>query len=175
MRRKLISAGCAALACSLSLGARAASGCSADRTVSTLVGAGIGAAAAAIPATIVHRHDQSTSHRIVAISITAGAIVGFLAANRDRPCATRSDSSSAGNTILASRSEHSQRGALVGVAIGAVLAAVGSRLYPVGCDLDRPCNSNGTRLGLTLFSAGEGAIAGGLLGSLIGWAWPIYR
>jgi len=26
-----------------------------------------------------------------------------------------------------------------------------------------------------LFSAGEGAIAGGLLGSLIGWAWPSGR
>jgi hypothetical protein len=32
-----------------------ATACSADRTISTLVGAGLGAAAAAIPATIVHR------------------------------------------------------------------------------------------------------------------------
>ena len=49
--------------------AQASHACSTDRAVSTLVGAGLGAAAAAIPATIVHRHDAGRG-------TLAGAVIG---------------------------------------------------------------------------------------------------
>jgi hypothetical protein len=58
--------------------------------------------------------------------------------------------------------------------IGGVLGAVGGTLYNVGCGRD-PCDANRARVNVMLFSAGEGALAGGILGSLIGWAWPAGR
>jgi hypothetical protein len=146
--------------------------CSTDRTVSMLVGAGLGLAAGAIPATIVHRHDQSSSHRIVAGSVAGGALIGLLAASRDRPCVLRADSLHIADAVIASRSGHAKRGALTGVVIGGVVGAAGSAFLNVGCERD-PCN--GSRAPLTLFLGGEGAVAGGILGSLIGWAWPVGR
>ncbi|MGH7618310.1 MAG: YtxH domain-containing protein [Gemmatimonadaceae bacterium] len=165
----------AVLACILSLAvlfprtaeAQANSDCSTDRWVSTLVGAGLGGAAGAIPATIAHRHDQTSSHRIVAVSISAGAVLGFVAAGRDRPCRSHADASHAGDVVLASRSRHASHSALAGVLIGGVVGAAASTLYAV--------DGNRTRVYVTLFSAGEGAIAGGVLGGLIGWAWPVGR
>jgi hypothetical protein len=154
--------------------AQSSSACNTDRTLSTLVGAGLGGAAGAIPATIVHRHDQTSSHRIVTVSISAGAVIGFIAAGRDHPCMSRPDSSPIADAVVATRSRHAGHGALAGVVIGGVLGAVGGTLYNVGCARD-PCHANRTRAGLMLFSAGEGALAGGLLGSLIGWAWPAGR
>jgi hypothetical protein len=145
-----------------------------DRTVSTLVGAGLGAAAAAIPATIVHRHDQTSSHRIVAVSISAGAVIGFVAAGRDHPCAVRADSSPSTDRVIAGRSSHATRGAVAGGLIGGVLGAVGGTLYNIGCTRD-PCNASQERAGIMAFSAAEGAVAIGLLGGLIGWAWPTGR
>jgi hypothetical protein len=165
----------AAAAWAPSLHAQSRGACGTDRLVSTLVGAGLGGAVAAIPATVVHRHDQATSHRIVAVSISGGALVGFLAANRDHPCAPRADSSSTAGVVVATRSSHALRGAVAGVLVGGVLGAVGSTFYTVGCDLDRPCDAYRTRLGLTIFSAAEGAAACGLLGGLMGWAWPVHR
>ena len=154
-----------------SVRAQASSACAADRTVSTLVGAGLGAAAAAIPATIVHRHDQTSSHRIVAVSITTGALIGFVAAGRDRPCVARADSLQTTEPVMARRSSHARRGALAGAFIGGVLGAAGGTLYNIGCTED-PCHATRERVGIMLFSAGEGAVALGVLGSLIGWAWP---
>jgi len=148
--------------------------CRTDRTLSTLVGAGLGGAVGAIPATIVHRHDQVSSHRIVAVSVAAGALIGFVASGRDRPCASRADSSHAASGVVEARSGHASHGALAGAVIGGVLGAVGSSFYNVGCDRD-PCDANRARVNVTLFSAGEGALAGGVLGSLIGWAWPVRR
>jgi len=139
-----------------------------------LVGAGLGAAVAAIPATIVHRHDQPSSHRIVAVSISTGALIGFLAAGRDHPCAARADSSQIADPVVAGRSRHAGRGAVAGAIIGAVLGAVGGTFYNIGCTHD-PCHATRARVSVMLFSAGEGAAAGGLLGSLIGWAWPTGR
>jgi hypothetical protein len=169
-----------ALACLVSLslfsrplGAQGTGTCGTDRTLSTLVGAGLGAAAGAIPATIVHRHDQTSSHRIVVASISAGALIGFAAAGRDRPCTSRSDSV-AGDVVIATRSRHAGRGALVGAIIGSVVGAAGSTLYNIGCERD-PCDATRARVGVMLFSAGEGALAGGILGTLIGWAWPAGR
>jgi hypothetical protein len=170
----------ALIACLLPPRATAQSGtaCATDRTISTLVGAGLGAAAAAIPATVVHRHDQTSSHRIVALSVSAGALVGFFAAGRDHPCAPHRDSSAnspqLASAFVARRSTHATRGAITGAVIGGVLGAVGSTLYHVGCERD-PCGASRGRFNLLLFSAGEGAAAGGLLGSLIGWAWPAGR
>lgn len=167
------------LACMMALLApRAVAGqesgqCSTDRMFSTLVGAGLGAAAGAIPATIVHRHDQTSSHRIVVGSISVGALVGFLAAGRDHPCASNSDPARA-DVVIATRSGHAGHGALVGAVIGGVVGAAGSTLYNVGCTRD-PCDANRQRVYIALFSAGEGALAGGILGSLIGWAWPVNR
>jgi hypothetical protein len=170
----------AVVACLLSLGcvfsgrveAQARATCHTDRAVWTVVGAGLGAAAGAIPATIVHRHDQVSSHRIVAGSIAAGALVGFVAAGRDRPCVSRTDSSQVADAVVARRSSRAGRGALSGVVIGGILGAVGGTFYNVGCERD-PCHENRTRVNLILFSAGEGALAGGILGGLIGWAWPM--
>lgn len=148
--------------------------CGTDRALSTLVGAGLGGAVGAIPATIVHRHDQSSSHRIVAVSISAGAAVGFVAAGRDHPCTSRADSSHVADRVVARRSRHARNGALAGAVTGGVLGAAASTLLGVGCARD-PCNENRTRVNLMLFFAGEGGLAGGLLGSLIGWAWPVGR
>jgi hypothetical protein len=148
--------------------------CRTDRTLSTLVGAGLGGAAGAIPATIVHRHDQASSHRIVAVSISAGALIGFVAAGRDHPCLSRMDSSRLADAVVATRSGHARHGALAGAVIGGVLGAVGGTFYNVGCGRD-PCDATRTRVNIMLFSAGEGALAGGILGSLIGWAWPAGR
>lgn len=148
--------------------------CSTDRTFSTLVGAGLGGAAGAIPATIVHRHDQVSSHRIVAGSIAVGALIGFVAAGHDRPCLSHTDSSHVADAVVARRSGHAGHGALAGAVIGVVLGAAGGTLYNVGCTRD-PCNANSTRAHLMVFSAGEGALAGGILGGLIGWAWPVGR
>ena len=155
-------------------GAQAIEQCSTDRTVSTLVGAGLGLAAGAIPATVVHRHDQTSSHRIVVGSLAVGAVIGFVAAGHDRPCALHADSSRIADAVIAGRSEHAMRGALTGIVIGGVVGAAGGTLYNVGCEQD-PCHANRARAALMLFSAGEGAIAGGILGSLIGWAWPVGR
>ena len=154
--------------------AQVSGACATDRTVSALVGAGLGAAAGAIPATIVHRHDQTSSHRIVAVSISAGALIGFVAAGRDRPCAARPDSSRPAAGVMTGRSRHARRGAIAGALAGGVLGAVGGTLYDIGCR-DGPCNETRMRAGIMLFSAGEGAVAFGLLGSLIGWAWPMGR
>jgi len=154
-------------------GAQESGQCSTDRLLSTLVGAGLGAAAGAIPATVVHRHDQTSSHRIVAGAISAGALIGFLAAGRDHPCASHSDPARA-DEVLATRSGHAGHGALVGAVIGGVVGAAASTLYSVGCTRD-PCDANRQRVYIGLFSAGEGALAGGILGSLIGWAWPVKR
>jgi hypothetical protein len=146
--------------------------CGTDRTMSTLVGAGLGGAVAAIPATIVHRHDQTSSHLIVAVSIPAGALIGFVAAGRDRPCLSGTESPHVADAVVAKRSAHARHGGLAGVVSGAVLGAAGGTLYSVGCERE-PCNA--TRANLMLFSAGEGALAGGILGGLIGWAWPVGR
>lgn len=154
--------------------AQASGACRTDRTLSTLVGAGLGGAASAIPATIVHRHDQASSHRIVAVSISAGALIGFVAAGRDHPCLSRMDSSRLADAVVATRSGHARHGALAGAVIGGVLGAVGGTFYNVGCGRD-PCDATRTRVNIMLFSAGEGALAGGILGSLIGWAWPAGR
>ena len=154
--------------------AQAARACTTDRTVSTLVGAGLGAAAGAIPATIVHRRDQTSSHRIVAVSISAGALIGFVAAGRDHPCITQIDSPAAGGAVIAGRSSHARRGAIAGALTGTVLGAVGGTFYNIGCK-DGPCNETRTRIEFMSFSAAEGAVAFGLLGSLIGWAWPMTR
>jgi hypothetical protein len=150
------------------------SDCSTDREVSTLVGAGLGAAGGAIPATIVHRHDQASSHRILAVSISAGAVIGFVAAGRDHPCTSHADSLHVGDVVVARRSGHAQRGALVGAVIGGVVGAAGSTLLNTGCTRD-PCDANRTRVVVTVAFVGEGALAGGILGSLIGWAWPVGR
>jgi len=154
--------------------AQTRSACRTDRAVSTLVGAGLGAAAAAIPATIVHRHDQASSYRIVAISIPTGALIGFLAAGRDHPCAARADSPQLVDAVVAGRSSHARRGAVVGAIVGGVVGAVGGTLYNIGCTHE-PCNATRARVGVMLFSAGEGAVAFGLLGGLAGWAWPAGR
>ena len=156
------------------VGAQSTSSCTTDRTVSTLVGAGLGAAAGAIPATIVHRHDQTSSHRIVAVSISAGALIGFLAAGRDHPCLPQADSSNLADPVIAGRSNHAARGAVAGALIGGILGAVGSTFYNVGCDRD-PCDVTRARVGVLVFSMGEGAVAGGLVGALVGWAWPANR
>jgi hypothetical protein len=156
---------------SLSLSAQTGT-CGTDRAVSTLAGAGLGGVVAAIPATIIHRHDQATSHRIVGVSITGGAIIGFLAANRDHPCLIRPDSSHVGDAVVPTRSGHAGRGAMAGIVVGGVLGALGGTLYNVGCVRD-PCNATAVRVGVMLFSASEGALAGGLVGGLIGWAWPV--
>jgi hypothetical protein len=153
-------------------GAQTSGACAADRTVSTLVGAGLGAAAAAIPATIVHRHDQTTSHRIVAVSISTGALIGLGAASRDHPCTAQEDSSQPANRVMTGRSSHARRGAVAGALIGGVLGTIGGTLYNIGCSHE-PCTRE--RAGVMLFSAGEGAVAVGLFGSLVGWAWPIGR
>ena len=152
--------------------AQSSSACATDRTVSTLVGAGLGAAVAAIPATIVHRHDQTSSHRIVAVSIPAGAFIGFLAAGRDHPCAARGDSSHLAHAVFAGRSRHARRGAFTGAIVGGALGTLGSTLISIGCTRDS-CNATRARVGVTLSFAGEGAAAGGLLGGLIGWAWRV--
>lgn len=154
--------------------AQASGACTSDRTVSTLVGAGIGAAAAAIPATIVHRHDQTSSHRIVAVSVSAGALIGFFAAGRDHPCASADSSRHASDPIMVGRSSHAKHGAVAGAIIGGVLGAVGGSFFNVGCTND-PCSVTRERAGIMVFSAAEGAVAGGVLGSLIGWAWPVHR
>ena len=150
--------------------------CRADRTMSTIVGAGLGAAAAAIPATIIHRHDQTTSHRIVAISIATGALTGFVAAGRDHPClsAAPAESVHVGDAVLSSRSKHASRGGLAGFVTGAVVGAAGSAFLQMGCEAD-PCHPVVGRVGAAAFFAGEGGLAGGILGSLIGWAWPVKR
>lgn len=160
-----------ALAFSRPLEAQSSEQCGRDRGVSTLVGAGLGAAVGAIPATIVHRHDRTSSHAIVAVSIGTGALIGFLAAGRDRPCLPMTESPHFAEAVMAARSRHAWHGGLAGVVTGGVVGAAGSTLYNVGCE--SACN--GERVGLMLFSAGEGAIAGGLLGGLIGWAWPVSR
>ena len=162
------------LALALPLSRSVEAQCGADRTMSTLVGAGLGAAAGAIPATIVHRHDQTSSHRIVAVSVSSGALIGLLAAGRDRPCISRMDSLHLGNDVMSHRSTHAWHGALAGAATGAVLGAVGGTFYNIGCERD-PCNAIAGRIGIVALSAGEGAVAFGLLGSLIGWAWPVRR
>lgn len=155
------------------LGAQTNGQCGTDRATSTLVGAGLGAAAGAIPATIVHRHDQTSSHRIVVVSISAGAIIGFVAAGRDHPCLPGSDSARA-DVVMGTRSRHAGRGALVGAIVVGVAGAAASTLYNVGCERD-PCDATRTRVYITLFSATEGAAAGAILGGLIGWAWPAGR
>src|SRR5262249_18724391 len=149
--------------------------CGTDRTVSTLVGAGLGAAVGAIPATIVHNRNETASHRILAISIATGALTGFAAASRDRPCLPGSDSPRLRDAVLAKRSGHAWRGGLAGFVSGAVVGAAGSALYTVDADcIPGPCRTS-PRTRITLLSAAEGAVAGGLLGSLIGWAWPVRR
>ena len=162
----------AAIASSRAAGAQQNEHCSSDRAFSTLVGAGLGAAAGAIPATIVHRHDQTSSHRIVVVSISAGAVLGFVAASRDRPCTSPPNSSRIADAVMATRSQHAKRGGVIGLVTGAVVGAAGSSLYNVGCVND-PCNATRTRVGITVFSAAEGALAGGILGGLVGWAWPV--
>lgn len=154
--------------------AQSSEACATDRTVSTLVGAGLGAAVAAIPATVIHRHDQTSSHRIVVLSVSTGALIGFLAAGRDHPCAVHADSSRPADPVIAGRSSHARRGAIVGAVTGGVLGAVGSTYYNVVCIRD-PCNVTRMRIEIGAFSAGEGAAAGGLLGALIGWAWHVGR
>lgn len=174
----------AIFACLLSLGclfsrrveAQPRGACRADRAVSTLVGAGLGAAAGAIPATVVHRHDQVGSRGIVTVSIAPGALIGFVAPGRDRPCVSRTDSSQVADSVVARRSGRAGRGALAGAVIGAALGAVGSTLYNVDVDCaPGPCHATRGRVSLMLVSAGGGALAGGILGGLIGWAWPMGR
>ena len=154
--------------------AQSGDACNTDRTWSTVVGAGLGAAAAAIPATIVHRHDQTSSHRIVAVSVSAGALIGFVAAGRDHPCTSRLDSSHLTDSIVQQRSGHAGRGFVTGAAIGGVLGALGSTQLNIGCEED-PCHPVLGRVGATALFAGEGALVGVILGSLIGWAWPAGR
>ena len=164
------------LACLSSRRVEAQSGdaCRTDRTWSTVVGAGLGAAAAAIPATIVHRHDQTSSHRIVAVSVSAGALIGFVAAGRDHPCTSRMDPSHLTDSIVQQRSGHAGRGFVTGAVIGGVLGALGSTQLNIGCEQD-PCHPVLGRASATALFAGEGALAVGILGGLIGWAWPTGR
>ncbi|HXT16588.1 MAG TPA: hypothetical protein VN706_13200 [Gemmatimonadaceae bacterium] len=157
-----------------SLGAQLNGGCGMDRFVSTAVGAGLGAAAGAIPATIVHRHDQTTSHRIVIGSVAVGAVIGLLSAGRDRVCTSPMDSTHVADAVLSARSRHTRNGSVAGFLIGGILGAAGGTLYQIGCVRD-PCNGTRDRIDVMLFSAGEGAVAGVILGSLIGWAWPVGR
>jgi hypothetical protein len=155
------------------LAAQPSSPCSTDRVTSTLVGAGLGAAVAAIPATIAHRHDQNTSHRIVGLSVSAGAVLGLIEANRDRPCTAHRDSLHAATAVLDARSNHARIGGVTGSVLGGVAGIVGSTYLNVGCgDNVRSCNA---RRNIAILMAGEGALAGGLLGALIGWAWPAGR
>lgn len=151
--------------------ARTGDRCATSRTISTIVGAGLGGSIAAIPATIIHRHDQTSSHRIVAVSVSAGAIIGFIGAGRDQPCASRSDSLHLTTGMVARRSSHAGRGAIAGAVVGGIVGAVGGTFYNIGCGRD-PCNATRARVNVIVFSAAEGAAAGGILGSLIGWAWP---
>ena len=154
--------------------AQTAGGCRTDRAISTIVGAGLGSAAGAIPATIVHRHDQTSSHRIVIGSVSAGALIGFVAAGRDQPCRSSIDSSRVPDAVIGRRSLHARRGALVGGLIGGALGAAGGTLYQLGC-ASQSCDGKVTRTDVMLFSAAEGAVAIGILGGLIGWAWPTGR
>ena len=131
-------------------------------------------AAGAIPATIVHRHDQTSSHRIVIGSVTAGALVGFIASGRDHPCVPSSDSTRDPDAIVGRRSSHARRGALVGGIIGGALGAAGGTMYQLGC-ATQSCDGKVTRTDVMLFSAAEGAVAIGIFGPLIGWAWPTGR
>ena len=176
LRHRLRAAACGILVLTVGFSqripAQVGGACAKDRVVSTLVGAALGAAAGAIPATVVHRHDQTSSHRIVALSISTGAFVGFIAAGRDRPCASLSDSLRLSDPVITGRSRHASQGAIVGAVIGAALGAVGGTLYNIGCERG---SCTATHAGVILFSASEGAGVGGLLGGLIGWAWPIPR
>jgi hypothetical protein len=150
--------------------------CRADRAVSTPVRAGLSAAAGAIPATVVRRYDQVSSHVIVTAPMAPAALIGFVAAGRDRPCVSRTDSFQVADSVAAVRAGRARRGALAGVVIGAALGAVGSTLYNVDVDCaPGPCRATRGRASLMLFSAGGGALAGGILGGLIGWAWPMGR
>jgi len=72
---------------------------------------------------------------------------------------------------MTARSRHARRGAVTGAVIGSVLGAVGGSLYETGCARD-PCNATRQRVGLVALSAAEGAVLVGLLGGLVGWAWP---
>ena len=161
------------VAISSRVGAQQDGPCETTRRISTFVGAGLGAAVGAIPATIVHRHDHTSSQRILVGSVAAGALIGFVASGRDRACTSRADSLPVARRIVASRSTHAGHGALAGVVIGGVLGAVGGTFYHTGCSRE-PCHANATR-NLVVFSAAEGAAAGGILGGLIGWAWPVRR
>lgn len=147
--------------------------CATDLTVSTLVGAGLGGVVAAIPATIVHRHDQNTSHRIVEVSIPAGAVVGFMLAKRDRPCASPPDSVRVAEAVLTRRSSHAGTGALIGGIMGGIAGAVGSTFLNVGCGDRGSCSGSHLEIGIAM--AGLGGISGGILGGLIGWAVPAGR
>lgn len=155
--------------------AQSRASCAMDRFASTLTGAGLGGVVVAVPATVVHRHDQTSSHRMVAGAISAGAVIGFLSSGRDQPCLGHSDSSHVRADVFSIRAAHARRGSIAGVIVGGVLGAVGSTFYNVGCDDSSGCDAKSTRVGITIFSVGEGAIAGAIVGSLIGWVWPAGR
>ena len=165
-----------ALVAPRAVAAQSPGACTTDRTVSTLVGAGLGLAAAAIPATVVHRHNPTSSHHIVELSVSGGALLGFFAAGRDHPWASHAESApvEGQRDVLAGRSTHAGKGAIIGAAIGGVVGALGGSLYDGGRTLDH-CRVTHTRISLMLLTAGEGAAAGGLLGGLIGWAVPAGR
>jgi hypothetical protein len=150
-------------------GVHTSNACISQRVISTLVGAGLGAAVAAAPATIAHRHDQTTSYRILIGSVAIGTAVGFVAGGHDASCTTRSDSTLSTPTATP-RAHHAASGAIAGAIVGGVAGAVGGTFYQLGCY--QSCNATRQRAGVMLFSAAEGAAAGSLLGGLIGWAWP---
>ena len=84
------------------------------------------------------------------------------------------DSSQRADSVVERRSGHAGRGFVTGAVIGGVLGAVASSQFNLGCEQD-PCHPVLGRIGVTVAFAGEGALAGGILGSLIGWAWPAGR
>ncbi len=148
--------------------------CRTYRAASTVAGIGLGAALGAVPATIVHRHDQRASHAIMAVSISGGALVGFIGSGRGHPCAApASNGPRVPDPVFAARESHSWKGALVGAVAGGLLGAYGGSQLNIGCTRD-PCDEASQRRLAIAGSAGVGALAGGVLGSLVGWAWPVH-
>ncbi len=136
--------------------------CHTFRAASTVVGAGLGAAVGAIPATVVHRHDKQSSHTIMAISVSGGALTGLLLSARGHPCTSPASASSTPalpDPVVARREDHAWKGALSGAVVGGILGAAGGTML----------GGNGAAVYLGV----AGGFGGGILGSLVGWAWPV--
>jgi hypothetical protein len=75
----------------------------------------------------------------------------------------------------APRWAHAKRGAVVGAILGAAIGVTVATQIGVGCKLgfpDSDCPTAGTRLQLAAWFGGMGAVALGLVGALIGAAFP---